>query len=237
VEVEIAVVPPRQDDLKDGYEPIPDPNWVRLMPPRHRIPAKGMAFSDIVIAIPEDRQLVGRHFQADLRAQTVGTGLFGAGVKSRIRFSVGPGPESLAREKQRKAMVSMNFDIWPSALYVTNAAAGRKYETAKEEKKSVTVTNRSDKPMEIVLKAGKWNVVQFPLPEGYEAGDPSWLTFKPEHLKIKAFRVQEVKPTLNIPREQAGKKFVFVVQACLPIGTVVNAGNRVFVTVADGERP
>jgi hypothetical protein len=236
VDVEIEVVLPKKDHLKENYEPIPDPGWIRLHPSKHRLPAGGMGFSDIVVSVPDDPQWNGRHFQADLWAHTVGTGVLATGVRSRLRFSVGPGPESLAAEKRRKAMVSLNFDIWPSAVYVMAAAAGKTYDVAREEGKAMTVTNRSNKSLELVLKTAKWNEAQDALPEGYEAADPAWLSFRPERVKIKPFRVQEVKFALNIPREHQGKKLAFVVQACLPVGTVVNASNRVFVTVKDEER-
>jgi hypothetical protein len=236
VEVEIEVEPPPTKLLQENYEPIPDPSWIRLLPAKHRIPAKGMAFSDIVIAVPADPALVGRHFQANIWVHTVGTGLLGTGLRSRVRFSVGPGPESLAKEKARKAMVDLNFEVWPSVLYVTDVPPGKRYDAGKKQGKSVTVTNRSNKPLELVLKVEKWNPHQQPLPEGHESGDPAWVQIKPVKLKIKPFTVQEVKVTLDVPPEQAGKKLAYFLQAALPIGTVVSASNRIQVTV-QGENP
>jgi hypothetical protein len=235
VQVQIEVVPPKPKEIKDEYEPVPDPNWIRLQPERHRIPPGGMAFSDIIITLPDDPSLVGRHFQAFIKTSTLDTGLLAAGLKTQIRFSVGPGPESLAKEKQKKAMVTLNFDIWPSGLYVLNAPAGQKYDVKQAEKKSLSVTNRADKLLDIEMKAASWDTAMVGLPEGYEPGNPEWIAFVPSRVKVKPQRVQEVKTVLNVPADQKGKKLAFLVQACLPIGTVVSSSNRVFVTVADGE--
>lgn len=229
-EVVVEVVRPQEKELQPGYEPIPDPNWIKLTPNRHLIPRGGMAFSDIIITIPDDPKLERRHFQAAIWAHTVNTGLLGAGVKSRIRLSVGPGPDSLAAEKRRKAMVSLNFDVWPQALYVNNAEAGKRYDVKKHEKKSAKITNRGEEPLEVLIKPVPW-VNLNTLPEGYEAGDPGWMSFKPEKARIKPDRVADVKVVLDIPAEQKGKKLAFLYYLTLPSGTEISTVNRVLVEV------
>ncbi|OGS56027.1 MAG: hypothetical protein A3J79_11315 [Elusimicrobia bacterium RIFOXYB2_FULL_62_6] len=229
-DVGVEVVRPAAGELQPGYEPIPDPNWIKLTPNQLRIPRGGTAFSDIIITIPDDPKLQGRHFQAAIWAHTVNTGLLGAGVKSRIRLSIGPGPDSLAAEKKRKAMVSLNFDVWPQALYVNEAEAGQRYDVKKLEKKSVKITNRGDQRLEVLVKAVPWTNINA-LPEGYEAGDPAWLKFKPEMLKIKPDRVKDVKVILDIPAEQKGKKLAFLFYLTLPSGTEISTVNRVLVEV------
>jgi hypothetical protein len=229
-EVAVEVVRPDQGELQPGYEPIPDPNWIKLTPNRHRIPRGGMAFSDIIITIPDDPALKGRHFQAAIWAHTVNTGLLGAGVKSRIRLSVGPGPDSLAAEKRRKAMVTLNFDVWPQVLYVNEAEAGGRYDIKKREKKSVKITNRGEERLEVLVKAVPWTNINA-LPEGYEAGDPGWMSFKPEKARIKPDRVADVRVVLDIPAEQKGKKLAFLYYLTLPSGTEISTVNRVLVEV------
>lgn len=229
VDVAVEVIVPEAKDARDGYEPIPDPSWIRLTPERHRIPPGGMAFSDIIVAVPDDPSFKGRHFIAYVRAKTVGTGLLGAGVKSQIRFSIGMGPKALDEEKRRKAMVTLNFELWPSSLYVMKARAGSAYKAA-EEKKKLVMTNRSEEPVELVLAAAAWNEGQSALPEGYAAGNPSWVRFLPETVTVDGLSVLPVEVELNLPESAKGKKWAFAVEARLPIGTVVSASNRIFVT-------
>ncbi len=233
VDIVVEVMIPVPKEMKENYEPIPDPNWIQLVPSQYFVPPGGTAFSDIIISIPNDPQLVGRHYQAFLWAHTKGTGMLGTGVKSRVRFSVGPGPDTLAEEKRKKAMVSLNYDIWPSAMYVNKAEPGKKYNVKKKENQSFRVTNRSEKPVELVLKAVPWDK-RTPAPHGYEPLDNTdWIQLKPSRLKIKPFRVQEVKLLMNVPKKFKGQKKAFIIQATLPIGTIVSSSHRVLVTILE----
>lgn len=235
VEIRLEVRVPKTKELQDNYEPIPDPNWIRLSPTRHVIAPGGTAFSDIIISLPDDPKLQGRHFQAGIEAFTLGDGMFGTGVKSRLRFSVGPGPETLKAEKVRKAMVTLNFDIWPPALYVEGAKAGEKYDAHKEEEKAFLITNRASESLEAMFKSAPWRG-EGNLPEDtIPAPTPEWLSFKPETLKIKPMSVAQAQPQLNIPKEYAGKKLAFLVQVVLPSGTVISETHRVFVTLKGTE--
>ncbi|MBI4055117.1 MAG: hypothetical protein HY402_03175 [Elusimicrobia bacterium] len=237
-EVLVEVLQPEEKELKPEYEPIPDPSWIQILPERHRMPPHSKAFSDLVITIPEDPGLAGRHFQAVLWAHTVDTGLFGAGVRSRVRFSVGAGPETLKEERRRKAMVKLNFDIWPQTLYLSRVEAGEKYDVKKKEAKSLKVTNRSDELAEFVLESVAWEkALAETLVPGYEAAaDPGWLELQPKRFKVKPNSVREVKLFLRIPEEMGEKKIGFLIEARLPIGTVVSRSHRVFVNVLGGSK-
>jgi hypothetical protein len=235
VNVVIEIVPPEKKQLQDSYEPIPDPSWIKATPDKHGMAAGSNAFSDLIISVPDDPALAGRHFQAMIWSHTVGTGFLGVGVKTRLRFSIGAGPESLAAEKKRKAMVTLNFDIWPETMYVTGAATGKKYDIKKKEGKSFKIANRADEAMELELKSTPWDP-RFTLPEGYEAApDPQWLVLKPAKLKLDPNSITEVKIFTQIPEEHKGKKFAFVVSSNLPDAMTLTASNRVLVTVADGK--
>lgn len=229
-EVLVEVTIPKKEDLKEGYEAIPDPSWVTILPNRHRINPHSAAFSDIVIQLPDDKTLDGRHFQANIWAHMVGGGFLAAGVYSRIRFSVGPGPAALELEKRTKAMVTLNFDLWPTALYLVKARAGERYSAKKVEKKSFKLTNRADAPLEVVFKATSWSTQLGAMPEGYQsAEDLAWVKFKPAQIKVKPERVSEIEIVLEAPESLKGQKIGFLVQLSLPIGTVISNTHRVFV--------
>ncbi|MFH1726563.1 MAG: hypothetical protein ABII00_18285 [Elusimicrobiota bacterium] len=232
VDVVVEAVVPAPQKIVPSYEAIPDPSWITLNPTRMLIEPESMGFADIVIAIPDEPGLAGRHFQAMLWAHTVGTGFLAAGVKSRLRFSIGPGPEALERERTRKAMATLNFDLWPHALHVVKAKAGKRYDVERKEKKVLKLTNRDDEALELTVKAIQWPVST--PPAGYEVvEDLSWIRFKPEKVRVKGGRVKDIRLILTPPKELGGKKVVFVVQLSLPIGTPVSATHRVFVTIAE----
>lgn len=230
-DVIVEVIVPQPKEVREPYEPIPDPTWVRINPDRYRLGPGDPGFSDLVISIPDDPSLVGKHFHAVIWAHTVGTGLLQAGVKSDIRFSIGKGPETEAEEKRRAAMVELNYDLWPASLSLA-AKAGAKHDAKAREKKSFKLTNRSEKELELVVRPIPWQTTLVPLPAGYEtAQDLSWVKFEPGTVKVEPESLKELKVVLDVPKELAGKKIAFLVQLSLPIGTIVGATHRVYVDV------
>ena len=234
VDVAIEVLLP-SGKLEEGYEPIPDPTWIQIFPDRHRMESKSQAFSDIIIRLPNDPKIDGHHYQAEIWAHTLGTGLLAAGVKTKLRLSLGPGPEVARKEKEKLIVRTLNFDLWPQSIFVIGAKPGTRYDVRKKEEKSIKVTNRADKPLELVLQSVPWKQ-RFGTQEGYEAApDANWLKLKIKKspLKVKPLTVEDVGFELEIPKEYAGKKLMFWVQASLPEGIELTTGVRIYVTVLE----
>lgn len=224
-----VVIPPK--GYREPYEPIPDPTWVQVRPARFRLGAGEAGYSDLIITLPEDDSLKDRHFVAQVWARTWDTGMLAAGVKSDIRFSVGKTPETLEEEKRRKAMVDLDYDFYPASLYVRKAAVGL-YDVKAGEKRSFKITNRAEKPLELVIKPIPWQSYTMTLPSGYEQiGGLSWVRFEPDRITVDPDTVKEVKVMLDVPKELKGRKVAFLVQLSLPIGVIVGAANQVYVEV------
>jgi len=228
VEVVLEVIPPERKDMVEPYEAIPDPSWIQLSPSRAFLGAGEPAFSDLTIKVPDDAKYVGRHFHGVVWAHTLNTGFMAAGVKSNVRFSTGKGPETLIEEDRQKQMVSLNYELWPSALYVVGAKPGS-YDVKKQEKKSLKLTNRDDKPLVLRVKAAAWTGSK---PADYETPeDVSWAKFVPETVTVDGESLKDIKLVLDVPENLKGKKLAFLIQLSLPIGTIVNMSNRVYVQV------
>jgi len=124
VNAKIEVKIPRVDTLLKGYEPIPDPSWIVVIPDKFRLGPQEKGISEIIISIPKDEKLVGRHFQAHFNCSGIAIGppaqmTIATGVETRIRFSIGSmGPESLLQEKKRKVMYSLNFEFDPTNVNI-----------------------------------------------------------------------------------------------------------------------
>ncbi len=229
-EVVLEVIMPPTAHLQAPYEPIPDPTWLQVNPSRLRLGEGEMGFSDLIISVPNDEKLRDRHFWAQIWGHTVGTGLLAVGVKTDIRFSIGKGPETLAEEKRRKAMVDLNYDLWPSALYVKNARPGP-YDVKKEEKRSFKITNRAEKAVDLVFKAVPWQS-GVSAPQGYEKiEDLSWVKLSPDAVSVEPDSVQDIKLLLEVPESMKGRKVAFIVQVSLPIGVIVGASHQVYLEV------
>ena len=67
-----SVLPNVKDpkEMKDGYEPIPDPSWVRIFPDHFHLGPHASAASDILVTVPNDPKLIGHHFKCILAART-----------------------------------------------------------------------------------------------------------------------------------------------------------------------
>lgn len=231
VQVQVEAQVPKM--VEAPYEALPDPSWVELNPGTMRIEPESLGFSDIIIRIPDDPALNGRHFHATIWAHTVGTGMLGAGVNSRLRFSIGPGPDTIARRELAEAVVSLNYDLWPNALYLTKARTGARYDGKEAEGRQFMLTNRTEAELRLVPKAVRWPVNSLPLPAGgWEAPeDLSWVRFEPSTATVAGLSVEPVRMALDMaPDSLKGKKAAFLIQLQLPNGMVVNQTHRGFVT-------
>lgn len=240
IPVEVAVEAQIPKSVEAPYEAIPDPSWIELTPGRMRVDPESLGFSDIIIRVPDDAALQGRHFQATIWARTASTGLLGAGVNSRLRFSIGPGPDTVARRELAEAVVQLNYDLWPNALYLNKAKTGVRYDAKAEEGRQFLLTNRAEKALELVPAAAPWPTASLALPPGgWEAPqDLSWVGFEPSTATVDAFTVREVRMVLDkAPESLKGKKAAFLIQLKLTNGMVVNQTHRAFVTFPQDVKP
>jgi hypothetical protein len=231
--VTVEVLPPQQSELMPGYEAVPDPAWVKVVPNELVLEGNGSGFAELLLQVPDDPRYVGRHFQAVLWAHASGEGMIGVGVKSRLRFSTGAGPQTLEEEKRRKAMMTLDFDFQPQTLFVDGAAPGVRLDLKESQGKSLKMTNRAETPVSFAVQSVPWDG-RFSLPEGYEpAPDPSWLVADPGALDLEGLQVKIVRLMLQIPDGPSvkGKKYAFLVRARLASGVEVDSFARVFVTV------
>ena len=226
--IEIVTEIPRKENIKRaGYEPIPDPSWVRVFPNRIRLEPGAESFSDIIISIPNDQSLVGKSYQCDIIVNTVeglimptGSGLaLGTSLGTNIKFSIaGLAPASIQAMKKKKLFMQLDFDMTPTSLQIGEIDVGRKVDIRKEKGLSLKVTNRGREKLKFAFKSSG-NAGRFSVPPGYVEGNPSWLIFKKKIVKVKGLSIKEVELVANIPEneETKGKKYMFLVE-----GTIEN---------------
>lgn len=235
VEVSVDFAKPAPDRMVKGYESIPDPSWLKAIPAKLKIGPKAVGFVDILLAIPDDPAINGKHFEALIKAQTEGTGLFGVSIENRLRFSIGPGPDTLKEEKRQKAMAQLDFDVSPQALYVIDVPVGKKFNVKREQNKTVRVANFSADPLEIRFTSDKWDARLY-LPNGYEPiPDPGWITFKKTDLKIEGGKIATFDFNIEIPKDEkyAGKNYAALLRTGLTTGYWLDAPVRVYITTKE----
>lgn len=218
--------------LREGFEPIPHPEWVQIVPNRFKMAPGDIASGEVILSVPDDPQLIGRHFQVDLRSATDGPGMLAVAVKSYLMFTVGAaGPANAKKEKRRRTLGKMDLDLTPSTVRCESVALGQPVSLKALKGVVFKVTNRGNDPVQLKLTSVRPNNSQ--KEEGWSLPDPTWLTLKSSVLKIKPDQIKGTEATLLIPDvpENRGKKFMFLIESELdgmnfPLGFY----SRVFVT-------
>jgi hypothetical protein len=95
VDVVVDSEPPAAKNVKEGYEPVPTGDWLKIVPNKFHLEKGEEASAEVILSVPKDKKLKGRHFEAAIHAHTVGTGFLAVGVMHTLFFSVGaPAPEA-----------------------------------------------------------------------------------------------------------------------------------------------
>ena len=243
VDLDITVEVPQKDSLKEDYEPIADPSWIRIVPSRMQLKAGEQGLADIILQVPDDPVYAKRHYQAHILCASApppagqASGLaFTLAIASRLRFSVdSAGPESIRRIQKAGLYQQLNFTLEPEILNVPGFQPLGKRLDLSETGARLALVNRGIQKLNFILKvvAPPEGIVLAP---GYElAPDFSWLTLKPKMLKVPSDSIKSANLILEIPDkpEHRGKRYVFVVQATLKEKEIpVEVYSRVYVNTA-----
>ncbi len=196
------------------YEPIPDPSWIRFFPAALLLQPGATASAEILIVLPDDPRLSGRHFEASVWARTRGAGSVAAGVRSRLRFSVGPPP----REQSERALRPLPCRIGPEDVYVRRAKPSHRL--------AFDVAGSEGEALDLVVRAAP---AQF-LPRGYRAPESlDWVAFKPSLLRVGPKGSATLELEWSAPPELRGRRVAFAVRAETPDGRSACSPRRVFI--------
>jgi len=89
VDLKIELLSPDSSELKEGFEAIPDLNWIALEQTEFTaIAPKGAATTDVLINIPNDNIYNrGKKYQVFIWSHTTGAKI-GVGLKSKLLFTI-----------------------------------------------------------------------------------------------------------------------------------------------------
>jgi len=221
----LTLIKPTTSQVKEGYEPIPDINWVTLLKTDFSLMPGETAASDIIIKIPDDESLLGRKFEVKIRAETrpkeppeAGSVAIGLALTGSLRFSITPKPPTPEEiEKFKKARFKIyNFNLVPNDLEIGEIPIGKKINIEKYAAKFLRLVNISDEPIKIRLNCIPISQTGLAIPEGWEPQpDTSYLTFPKQFITVKGMEIKKVNFYLNFPNkeEYRNKKYIFIVEA------------------------
>jgi hypothetical protein len=197
--VEFKVVSPSQGTCKDGYEPWPYPERVRVEAFHAQVMPGEAAEAEIAVKAPKDSALNGGQYQFDVLA----TGFDRAGasltLKTRVLLSVGA---SLAAAGDVPAGGSAER---PGFTLAPQSASGRETE--------LKLVNAGEEDLTVTLSPARDWSDDVRLADGYEpAANPRWLRFEPGAVKVRAGAIGRARIRAVIPRQKryAGRRWSFV---------------------------
>ena len=240
-EIEAEVSAPSMNDVKDGYEPIPDPSWVNIVPSKFALGPAEEGKGDVLIYVPEDKKYSGRHYQVMLSAKRVPRvsepGIVIASVVTvYLRFSIGtPGPLSIRELKKRDLLEGLNFDIAPASLYVIDVPVGKPLDLMKERELSFVLANRGKRKLDFSLTGLSPENLTGISPD-YEFGGKDWIKFPKNKITIGSKKMKDIGIVLNIPddKKHLNKRYVFGISAVITnVELPIEAHARIYVTTAE----
>ncbi|MDD5702738.1 MAG: hypothetical protein PHU23_11895 [Dehalococcoidales bacterium] len=218
IDVKVEIVIPSAQELKKGYEPIPNTAWIKLERNFFSLKPNEQGSTDLVFNIPNDEKLLGKKFDAIVYPYTF-EGILKIGVNSHVLFTIdkekGPYPIYLDAKPFKDKVA---FEVSPLEMSVKNVPIGKKVDLKRHSKTILKITNTTDQECRFYLNSIKVKESSVNLKEGYQdTPDANILSFDEKMIRIKPKETKEVKLYLTFPagKEFAGKDYMFI----LPIVT------------------
>lgn len=217
VELVVDVIKPTASVLKNGYDPLPSLDWVKVENGRFTVAPNREAVTDVIISLPNDPALLGRRFQADIWSRTQGgRGTVGVGLQSHLLLQIDSEPpteEELKKKFVDETVANLDFTVSPSIADAGMIELGKTLDLRKERKITLKLINPNERALNFRIRAVPvWESLITPPAGTEEAFDAGWLKADKEIVKVGASSIGEVGLKLRIPDEERtrGKKFLMI---------------------------
>ncbi len=209
--VGLSVALPPPGDLRDGYEPWPRPDLVRVLPKRVRL-APGEAFrAGVETELPAGLTSTGGQYQFDVRETA--TDFSGASLQTRtsVLLSLGPRLAEAGDIPASGRARRPEFSLAPTSAALEKIPLGRSSGRAMAV---VKIVNAGEKSLTVTLRpAQSWDKEEVHLGGRVPAPNPRWLAVKPGSLAVPAGKIATAVVSVSVPDEAryAEKSWAFVV--------------------------
>lgn len=191
--IKIQPVVPTQESLKAGYEVIPSTDWVEVLNPELWVEPNSYGETDLILKIPEDKNLLGRKFQVNIwcvidSVEFMENFLFTApGVEGCMMFTVAP---DIPKKRQKRKFLTLNFDLEPKKLYsILNSTFCYIGE--------IRIKNTSKYNLEFSILQINHKDINVSLEPGYVSLPQNCLWFSSPKIKIKKRKSGSIKVFFN----------------------------------------
>ena len=232
MDIKVEVMLPSQGDLKEGFEPIPSPFWIRFERSTFTVTPGGMAETDVFISIPKDKKLKGKQFQVYLHSYTIpkpGKALqISVGLASRLLFTIAE-KEGMRRNGDEVGV----FQVVPDDLFLIDVPLGKRVNVWEQFGKSLTVHNPNKVECRYQIESIALKEGDCPVRRGFEeTADPKYLAFDNMTIRVAPRSSERVMLYLNVPDrpENREKNLMFLVRVKQLTGKIrVAVNSRIYV--------
>jgi hypothetical protein len=213
VELKVDPMLPTENELKRGYEPMPDLSWISIERDAFTIAPHEYGSTDIFVAIPPDEQFLGKKYQIFIWSRTTGTSI-GVGIKSKLLIDIAS--QTCEQVPSVKPHGDFDFVVEPHKLIVQNVKLGEVFDLERERGVALTISNTSAVTKKFSVRSIPVSESYADLPPGYdESPSPSFLNLEPgPHIEILPDSTATVKMQLSLPMlpDHAGKNYLFIIE-------------------------
>lgn len=217
VEVVIKPIVPSASVLREGYEPVPAPDWVRVEVSTLVIGPNREGATDVIVSIPNDPALLGKRFQADIWSHTRDPmAPVAVGIQSHLLIHVDSEPPTEDELKNKfvdENLANLDFSVTPTSVDLGVLPAGKTHDLRKERKLALKLINPNDRALNFRVKPlPVWESLILPPPGTAAALDANWLKPGREVVTVEASSIGEVALTLSVPDDAKtrGKRFMLL---------------------------
>jgi hypothetical protein len=185
--ISLEVISPLKNQLKEGYEPIPDVNWIKFDRASSWIKPNQTENFDLIIYAPYDQKLFGRKYQAILVVYTL-EGVLKVNLKSKIfiSFTGDRYPVEAVDQKIKEVQpASKILMAEPKLSSVLKVNPKKKLDYSK-----LVITNNS--PDKVTLDLYAVGLVNVP-------DAPGLLSFKNPRIELNSKESKTVSLNINFP--------------------------------------
>ncbi|MDI6704471.1 MAG: hypothetical protein QME40_07365 [bacterium] len=206
--LKIEALAPCKEELREGYEAIPDISWIGFEKDLFELEEGEEAVTDVIISIPDSEEYLGKRYQAWIWSHTIGPGMIGVGLKSRILFSIA---------KEKEEAIKKDLSILPTEIYTGEIKIGEVFDV-KEKGDGIIlrVSNLGEGEKTFMIEPIKVEDSPFELKEGYEdCPNPRFLILSERIFSLPKDGEKEIEMYIAFPKKEGykGKRYEFIVHA------------------------
>ncbi|KKR68757.1 MAG: hypothetical protein A3I11_07590 [Elusimicrobia bacterium RIFCSPLOWO2_02_FULL_39_32] len=207
---------PEENERKEGFENIPNLEWIHVNPNIFETKGSTVIHSNVTIAIPNETALLGKKFIVYLWSRvTKKGGGFGMGIGTKSRLLLTIAEKKNDTENFMQGSSYMGFKLDPGIATLKKAPLGKKIKALKNSKGSLKIINFGSENRDFKMEVIDGNSLGMEPPQGMEWGPKETeISIKPSKAKIKAGKSKKVKINLKLPEDEQfyGKKYQYLLR-------------------------